>query len=1037
MRIPAGSQAAENLELYVNEKTLIKKVLVNRTKVFLGESFRVVVKTVADTPTIVTINGLVGHDQYLQFSDYTGTRQIVVISYAEDGRADRRSLYIDVLDAPECLKLPIIDVAKDYSAPYLISCSVRNHDALNLHAAFYEWNIGTSTTFADVPNVHVSLVDQLRSDALYQTFCAALTIRLPDETALRALRSFTLFNDYAFAKQFRRHVLPIVEYDFVATRTADRLLASVVVRNIEDVSLFLTHRQIEYLYSDPDKLSVPGDVHQIDIVVIEPRSRREMDCSIAFREYPSDAWGYAVHYHGRTDNGYEVHASAYFEHLTNHQIVRIPKHPRLVAALNELRSEACTAQRHRFTIEEVSRHLQQRNVVLDRPISAAGRTRGRAAIDKTQVQAAHLNLMDFTEEMMHMHTPVHEGDQCLPDQEPPSEEWVCQLTDEWAWVFVPSRIMNARKGDVVLSPSGLKGPVSLVLHSVNPPQHYAHTGLMVQNFYTLRHSTASDDWLQDEDFLAGEAITGDKGTDGLDPDRLKYIWPGTVTQSVQEAFTGSWLPDPEGHKDDKGNVKMWKIQAFDFYPKDNGNNLIVEPLVVKPNPMVEAELPKVREVLHEVAEQAKRINGHYRLFCFTNSAIVFDDRYAAPARANWWGSGTLPTMCSNFIWAAVQRLERHKAQLEGPERITRHADLEPSDAAPTAGAEVDNKTRDGLYFYDEYERRYAAKELYRMYYDIANEKTWWRFGNDAPDDVASQVCNTFAFDWTGENADGVHAKDSDDYENPGDGRAVSPANILLWDAPRLEGDRWLGLYGFSEKLIYRPARLEWRQVSRWKKVAVNGKLNGQVMRRGVPQGGAFVTAGGKEAITGADGKFSLVVRAGRYASESRILADGFMWEGRSAVDVPAGGIVSTVIELKEPPDWFREVTVFGTMELKDEEFGDDEFETRTRLFRVFRIGAFFTHEEDGWTEKMGGEVRAELTMRLDWQMDLSVHVFCTLKLFEGTSEDTSDLDGQNSQLFIIERDVIDKPCAMFVRNDDEDDDDHVNLVLRISNRRQP
>ena len=96
------------------------------------------------------------------------------------------------------------------------------------------------------------------------------------------------------------------------------------------------------------------------------------------------------------------------------------------------------------------------------------------------------------------------------------------------------------------------------------------------------------------------------------------------------------------------------------------------------------------------------------------------------------------------------------------------------------------------------------------------------------------------------------------------------------------------------------------------------------------------------------------------------------------------------------------------------------------------------HEEDGWTEKMGGEVRAELTMNLDWQMiDSSVNVFCTLKLFEGASEDSGDLDGEHSELFNIKKDVIDQPCKMFVRNDDEDDDDHVEVILTISNRRQP
>jgi hypothetical protein len=105
-----------------------------------------------------------------------------------------------------------------------------------------------------------------------------------------------------------------------------------------------------------------------------------------------------------------------------------------------------------------------------------------------------------------------------------------------------------------------------------------------------------------------------------------------------------------------------------------------------------------------------------------------------------------------------------------------------------------------------------------------------------------------------------------------------------------------------------------------------------------------------------------------------------------------------------------------------------------RPVRHAEATGFRTHDEDGWTDKMGGEVRAELTIKLDWQMDLSVHVFCTLKLFESTSEDTSDLDGENSQPRIIEKDVIDKRCTMFVRNDD--DDDHVNLVLNLY-RRQP
>jgi hypothetical protein len=638
----------------------------------------------------------------------------------------------------------------------------------------------------------------------------------------------------------------------------------------------------------------------------------------------------------------------------------------------------------------------------------------------------------------------NEGDECLPDQEPSSEDLVCQLTDEWAWVFIPARIMNARKGDTVLSPSGTSGVVSNLLHKVTPPQRYAHCGIMVQNFYTLRHCVGSDDWLGDA--LVGTAITGDKGTDGLDPEKLKYFWPGAVTQPINEAVNGTWLADPDGLKDDKDNLKYYRIAAFDFYTKDNGNNEIVEPLVVKPNPIIEAEFPQIRALLHRVAEESKKINAHYRFYCYSDSSISLNPQFKAPDKGkSWWASNTIPSQCAHFIWASMSSVQDPKIHLEGPGVLTRSLDLEPVDLGQTndkwLAVEVDEKTLDGLYYYTEAERQNAAQNLYKDFDDKAYEKAGFlgTLFTDAPDDLANQICNTFAFDWSGENADGDHAKDSDKWKNPGDGHAVSPQNILNWDAPRLEGNTIYGVYGYSEKLVYRPARLEWRQVSRWKKVNKTAKLTGSVIRRGTPQMGAFVTAGGRETLTNRAGRFELTVPAGRYSVESRILADGFEWEGNTPVDLAPSSSKDIVITLKEPSDWFREVSIYGTMNLKDEEnFGSDEFATRTKLFRVFRVGAFYTHEEDGWTEKMGGEVRAELSLRIDWQLvDSSVNVTCNLKLFEGTSEDTNDLDGEATQTFNIQKDVIDQECKMFVRNDDEDDDDHVDLVLKISNRRQP
>lgn len=1038
--------------------SLIKKILVSRTKVYLGESFLVTVKTPkvrADStyttkPIMVQINGAIGAQQYLQFADYAGARKISVTAFTEDRETEHREVDIEVLEAPPCLKFPIIDIVKDIAQPYGVQCSIKNIDQLKLSNTFLEWGIQGDKVYSEgASETKISLEKHLSPDELYQTFDVRLIIHQSDETTLTAARSFTLWNDYVFTKKTKNYIQPLVNYDFVAYKTngnalnrrgVKQLAASFTVKNIENESLFLTQRSIEFLYEDPELASVPKPFEQIDTISIEPKSERVIDCGILLSVLPKGAWGYAFHFQGKTESGCLVQTSAYFEYIANIMQLQKVVNPKLIKALHDLRANTCKNNRHTFTMKEVEEHLTRQNLSIERAMPFNSTMEGGRAINqkKNAVRGSQVSLLESLDFQAFMYETKNEGDECLPDQEPPSEDMVCQLTDEWAWVYVPARIMNARKGDTLLSPSGKTGPVSLVLHSVNPPQHYAHCGIMIQNFYTLRHSTGCDDWLQDEEYFAGTSILGDKGTDGLDPDRLKYFWPGPITQTADQAVNGSWHPDPDGHKNGD-NVKFWRISAFDFYPKDNGNNLIVEPLVVKPAPIIEANLPFVRQALHKVAEEAKKISGHYRFYCYSNAAVSLDPAFNAPIRKDWWASDSRPSMCSNFIWMAVQAVQEPLIRLEGLDRITLPSELESSDTAPETMAQVDAKTLDGLYYYDAAERLKAGKALYQMYYDLVKEKAFTLIGNDAADDVASQVCNTFASDWSGENADGDHAKDSDDWENTGEGRSVSPANILLWDAPRMEGNQLVGIYGHSERLIYRPARLEWRQVSKWKKVSQNGQLTGLVLRRGMLQAGAFVAIGGQEVLTNSQGRFSVTVKAGPYSVEGRILADNMMWEGNSPVQVKAGTTTDVVINLKEPSDWFREVSIFGTMNIKDEEnVGKDEFVTFTNPFRLYRVGAFYTHEEAGWTEKMGGEIRIELNMRIDWQMhDSSVNVSCHLKLFEGASENTNDLDGQKTEVFNIPKDVIDKTCTMFVRNDDENDDDHVELILKISNRRQP
>lgn len=245
---------------------LIKKILVTRNKVYLGESFRVSVKTIDEdpqNPVHVLINQAVGSDQYLQFADYCGTRKISVLAYTDDKQTESRDVDIEVLEATPCMKFPVIDIKKDYGGQYLVQCSIRNAEQLKLGRAFYEWSIGKLVTHSEIPSAKFSLENSLDPNLLYQTFDVTLTIHLPDESKIIAQRSFTLWNDYTYCKMVRNTILPPVSYDFIAKRHETSLLATCTVRNLEDTSLFLTSRQIEFLYNDPEKISLPGPNHSI------------------------------------------------------------------------------------------------------------------------------------------------------------------------------------------------------------------------------------------------------------------------------------------------------------------------------------------------------------------------------------------------------------------------------------------------------------------------------------------------------------------------------------------------------------------------------------------------------------------------------------------------------------------------------------------------------------------------------------------------------------------------------------------------------
>ena len=61
--------------------------------------------------------------------------------------------------------------------------------------------------------------------------------------------------------------------------------------------------------------------------------------------------------------------------------------------------------------------------------------------------------------------------------------------------------------------------------------------------------------------------------------------------------------DPDGKKDEFGAVKTYTLAAMTHGGLDPGNE-IVDPLIVKPDPLIEAEHEWIRANLHRVATAA-------------------------------------------------------------------------------------------------------------------------------------------------------------------------------------------------------------------------------------------------------------------------------------------------------------------------------------------------------------------------------------------------------------------------------------------------
>lgn len=316
-------------------------------------------------------------------------------------------------------------------------------------------------------------------------------------------------------------------------------------------------------------------------------------------------------------------------------------------------------------------------------------------------------------------------------------------------------VANAYRGNLLLSPGSAMGPIGGLLHSLTPPQHYTHMGIFVSDHDLIRHCTMSQDRLLAPEYYTGSILGQSVPEDGFNHKRVQYGWPGTITQSVEQAFfadrygTGE---NPPGYTAPYQGAMLtdWESQSHTTYlmnelsfdaVSDDGQTWY-PPLVVQLCSTLQT--PTITQALARVAYEALKIYAHYRFYTYTDGSIGEDAEYAGPPVklpvampawdpgtdkwSDWSGSPptswvtvpTIPGVCSSFVWQSVQNANKDRLGDIVLDWAQSHADalgarqgqcvrlLRPD----WTGDIIDIDTRDGLYVYGQDERQTAANYLH-------------------------------------------------------------------------------------------------------------------------------------------------------------------------------------------------------------------------------------------------------------------------------------------------------------------------------------
>lgn len=841
---------------------LIRAVVLEKEQVCPGEHFWIVVRAVHPDdpkwPVDVTIDGQSTSAKYLQFNGMPGPRLIHVMASTPEGQMESRLVEVEVIECETYEEQPIVRARINPYHPLTIDFVVINTAELGLSDPAYIWDFGDGQTAqTDVRYVSHYYGDRIDLDGLTTTFEAVLRIPRFDQESLVARKTVTIWNHYQFNKR-RGMIQPRAETSQRLKKEGDQLVGEYVIKNLEDDPITISTTQLEFQYCDPKRNSTTETIDNL-LDTIDGQEEIKDQIELAASDLTDEVCGVAYHLIGNTTSGIKAYVSLYFEVQPNPQMVNVVTDQAMIDLMNSIFEQGLVDDPDQITDEDLDRLVLEGKIDSDALVVAAGATTNASPSD---------DMLSSLDNVI--------GKHCDPENNTPPRDGIsCQATDEWEWRKVPAYLPNAKKGDILLT-AGCHSEIAVLLRSVYPPQIYTHEGIMTTNYYEVAHSTAAQDRYGDN------LVKLDLGVFdvdvGIQPDVLKYGWSGPITQTIEHAYNGQDIPDPER------DSYAYTIRGFgkDPFKCDDDGDFIM-PLVVKPPPERDVE---AREKLHRAADAAAQIveyKGHYRQYAFTEGNISQDPNFNAPADPDKWWSETRPSVSTIFIWAA---LKDAGIELEG--------ELELQDVLD--GAVVDDFTPDGLYLYDEVERRAAGERLFAKVRNEALEKHWLApfidFLVEIPSGFGHQVVNCFASDFCD-----LGATRLEPWRNPGVGRSVSPDNFFFWDAPPI------GVYGHNETVIYLPSSYRRVTIYRWAASPDTGTIKVVVNRNGSPVQFARVQVigPGLEGYTDVNGTVEFVaVPAGNYEIEaSKVLGTEFSSAGRNIVVEP-GRTTEVTINLPPP-----------------------------------------------------------------------------------------------------------------------------------------